>query len=110
MPIEDDVSRLRAFILQEMHNLSEDQYKFKWDHHDFVKMRNLIVSRLTMFNARRGGEPARLTLQEWEEAANDSWVDPQLVQTVKDPLERPYLVNLNWHTRLGKVQRNWYRF
>lgn len=70
-----------------MRKLSEDEFK-KWDHHDFVKMRNLIVSRLTMFNARRGGEPARITMKEWEEAANDSWVDPQLVETVKDPLEK----------------------
>ena len=102
MPTEEDVSRLRAFILQEMHNLSEDQYKFKWDHHDFVKMRNLIVSRLTMFNARRGGEPARLTLQEWEEAANDSWVDPQLVQTVKDPLEKALFSQFKLAYQAGK--------
>ena len=82
----------------------------KWDHHDFVKMRNLIVSRLTMFNARRGGEPARLTLQEWEEAANNSWVDPQPVQTVKDPLEKALFEQLSWHTRLARVQRNWCPF
>ena len=87
MSTEEDISTLRMFILSEMHKLADDVFK-KWDNHDFVKMRNLIVSRLTMFNARRGGEPARLTLQEWEKAANDSWVDPRLVETVKDPLEQ----------------------
>ena len=63
MPVEEDVSKLRAFILNEMQKMSDDEL-MKWDHNDFVKMRNLIVSRLTMFNARREGEPARLTLHE----------------------------------------------
>ena len=60
MPTEEDISKLRTFILYEMHKLSDDQFK-KWDHHDFVKMRNLIVSRLTMFNAKRE-EGSRLGL------------------------------------------------
>ena len=51
MPVEEDVSKLRAFILNEIQKLSDDE-RMKWDHHDFVKMRNLIDSRLTMFNAR----------------------------------------------------------
>ena len=56
-----------------------------------------------MFNARRGGEPARLTLQEWEEAANDSWVvDPQLVQTVKDPLEKALFKQFKLAYQAGK--------
>ncbi|KAK3800728.1 hypothetical protein RRG08_003133 [Elysia crispata] len=37
--------------------MTGDEYLI-WSSSDFVKMRNLIVSRLTMFNARRGGEPA----------------------------------------------------
>ena len=44
MPVEEDVSKLRAFILNEIQKLSDDE-RMKWDHHDFVKMRNLIVSR-----------------------------------------------------------------
>ena len=84
-----------------MQKLSDDEL-MKWDHHDFVKVRNLIVSRLTMFNARRGCEPARLTLQEWEEAANDSWIDPQLVQTVKDPLEKALFEQFKLAYQAGK--------
>ena len=37
-------------------------------------LRDLTVSRLTLFNARRGGEPARLTLKEWNEAASGTWL------------------------------------
>ena len=53
-------------------------------------------------DARREGEPARLTLQEWEEAANDSWVDPQLVQTVKDPLEKVLFEQFKLAYQAGK--------
>ncbi|KAK3736924.1 hypothetical protein RRG08_004615 [Elysia crispata] len=60
VPAEEDVSKPRAFILNEMQKLSDDEL-MKWDHHDFVKMRNLIVSRLTMFNVREEVNLARLT-------------------------------------------------
>ena len=46
-----------------MHLAVEEVFKF-WDKHDFVKLTDLIVSRLTLCNARRGEEPARLALSE----------------------------------------------
>ena len=33
----------------------------------FVELRNLVCSRLTIFNARRGGEPARMRLGHWND-------------------------------------------
>lgn len=36
--------------------------------------------RLTIFNGRRGGEPARLTIKEWENALNNVWLDKQRIQ------------------------------
>ncbi|KAK3735160.1 hypothetical protein RRG08_061704 [Elysia crispata] len=54
-------------------------------------VRNLIVSRLTICSARRGGEPARLTLSEWKEAEEGVWVDPELAENITDPLEENLL-------------------
>ena len=87
MPVEQDILKLKEYVITEMQKITDDEFK-KWDNHDFVRMRNLIVCRLTMFNARRGGEPARLTLQEWREALDGAWVDPNLVQNIQDPLEK----------------------
>ena len=42
--------------------IAEDEYVF---------LRNAVVCRLTLFNTRRGGEPSRLTLKEWDEADNN---------------------------------------
>lgn len=50
MPDEEDLKKLRDFILNEVSALM-NEYKV-WDKHDYVWMRNLIVSRLTMYNAR----------------------------------------------------------
>ncbi|GFO35208.1 histone-lysine N-methyltransferase setd8-a [Plakobranchus ocellatus] len=66
MPVEDDISTFRNYLLDEIEK-QMNQYEM-WDKHNFVKVRNLVLSRLIMFNARRGGEPARLTVNEWREA------------------------------------------
>ena len=68
----------------------KDSY-LKWDSHIFNWMRSLIVCRLTLFNARRGGEPSRLTMKEWEDAESAAWVDPGMVLQVDDPLEKALL-------------------
>ena len=36
----------------------------------FVDVRDAAWARLTVYNGRRGGEPARLFLYQWEEAVN----------------------------------------
>ena len=42
---------------------------------EFVALRDAIVSRLTLFNARRGGEPCRLKISQYEDAASGRWVN-----------------------------------
>lgn len=103
MPAESDLLKVRDFIVQEMTKLVED-YK-KWDAHDFISMRNLIVSRVTIFNARLGGEPARLTIKEWNDAKNDVWIDPQFVQQINDPLEQALLNQYKLAYQAGKRSR-----
>lgn len=38
----------------------------------YIKLRNLIVCRLVLFNARRGGEPTRLFIKDWEDADSNA--------------------------------------
>ncbi|KAK3801392.1 hypothetical protein RRG08_059094 [Elysia crispata] len=60
MPDNEDLEALRSFTISEM-NLMLDRPYDLWEYNLFVKLRNLIVCRDTFFNARRCGEPARLT-------------------------------------------------
>jgi len=104
MPLEEDLSKFKDFIVNKTREMTEDTYT-KWDNHDFVLMRNLLVSRLTMFNARRGGEPARMTLSEWLEAENDTWLDQDLVQNISDPIEKELIKDLKLAYQAGKGSR-----
>ena len=53
---------------------------------EFSLLRDLVVCRLTLFNARRGGEPRRLLISEWKDAENSLWTGD--VESVEDPLEK----------------------
>ncbi|GFR68669.1 histone-lysine N-methyltransferase SETD8-A, partial [Elysia marginata] len=75
------------------------------DKHRFIRLRNLICTRLTLFNARRGGEPARMLLSDWTDAEENAWIDPQLVQNVSDPLEKSLLNQFKLVYQSGKGSR-----
>ena len=104
MPLEKDVQILRNFILSQMKVmvLKKDQ---EWDKHRFIKLRNLICTRLTLLNARRGGEPARMLLPDWTDTKKNAWIDPQLVQNISDPLEKSLLNQFKIVYQSGKGSR-----
>ena len=68
LPLEEDIAKVREYTLTRMQAITKESYVI-FDSHNFVELRDLLVSRLTLFNARRGGEPCRLRLVEWEDAA-----------------------------------------
>ncbi|GFR81265.1 gamma-glutamyltranspeptidase 1 [Elysia marginata] len=94
--------QMQAFA--KMNSMLDRPYDL-WDDSLFVKMRNLILTRVTLFNARRSGEPARLTLREWADASRDAWIDPQLTEQVKDPQERLLLKDMKLAYQAGKGSR-----
>ena len=103
MPLDEDIETLRKFLLQEMKN-GMTQFDI-WDKHNFISMRNVILARITMFNARRGGEPSRLTLSEWKDACKGAWIDPTLIQKVDDPMEKYLIDNLKLAYQSGKGRK-----
>ena len=50
---------------------------------EYVLLRSLVVSRLTMFNGRRGEDPARMLITEWDDAKNGEWISRHEVCTTK---------------------------
>ncbi|XP_065651886.1 uncharacterized protein LOC136079657 isoform X2 [Hydra vulgaris] len=54
---------------------SIDDFQHPWE--SFVTIRSATATCLTIFNARRGGEPVRLHLFQWNEALNGEWMDKQ---------------------------------
>ncbi|GFO41922.1 histone-lysine N-methyltransferase setd8-a [Plakobranchus ocellatus] len=76
-----------------------------WDKHNFVKVRNLVLSRLIMFDVRRGGESARLTVNVWREAITGTWIDPNLIERINDPMGKYLIDNLKLGYQAGKGSR-----
>ena len=85
LPKQQDIKTLRDFTLKKIQELTDDTYLFVANT-EYSLLRDLVVSRLTLFNARRGGEPSRLLLEEWNDALNDVWYNN--TETVDDPLEK----------------------
>ena len=104
MPDNDDVEALRSFSISEMNAMLDRPYDL-WDDNLFVKLRNLILTRVTLLNARRSGEPARLTLREWNDASRDAWIDPQLTEQIEDTQERLLLKDMKLAYQAGKGSR-----
>ena len=68
-------------------------------------MKNLLVSRLTLFNTRRGGEPARMLLSEWKDAEKNAWIDNQRVDCMMGPLEKELMTDMKLAYQAGKGSR-----
>ena len=73
LPSEEDVEKLKNYIVSRMKELLDDKYRM-WNTQDFKEIRDLAVSRLTLFNGRRG-EPARMSLAEYKDAITDAWIN-----------------------------------
>ena len=85
MPLEADVKLLREFCVREINNLINVEKLFQ---SDYVYLSKLIYTRLLTFNARRGGEPGKLTLTDWAMVENDRWKRKEDLERLVDPVER----------------------
>jgi len=80
LPAEADLVRLKQHCQQVMVELTDEFRVFTVK--DYRRLRAATVTRLTVYNARRGSEPARLELREWAEADAGEWIDPLTNATI----------------------------
>ena len=82
LPLEEDIKIIYDYIQKKLKELcSEFTY---WTSSTFVEVRNLAMTRLTLLNARRGGEAGRLQIEDWEEAEKDGWIDKQRLNKLSE--------------------------
>jgi len=53
-----------------------------WSASRFAELRDLALCRLTLFNGRRGNEPARIQLTDWQDAQNGVWLNSSHVESL----------------------------
>ncbi|PIK51101.1 hypothetical protein BSL78_12013 [Apostichopus japonicus] len=100
LPLEADLKKIKAFTVDTISSMLSDCYKV-WDSHAFKELRDLTVSRLTLFNARRGGEPSRLRISEWVDADNNSWISEDQIDKL-DPIGKALVHTLKVAYQSGK--------
>ena len=86
LPSQSDMANLNNFIKMEIEE-SVDSFtaeKFAW-------LRSLVVARLTLYNARRGEEPARMLMKEWKDAEAGTWLPEESIESIQDDAEK-YLI------------------
>ena len=87
MPNEEDIMKVRQYSIDVVKKFTSDDY-IHFEGHEFKELRDAVVCRLTLFNARRGGEPSRMQLKEWEDAVSNAWVDQRQLDNIEDPIEK----------------------
>ena len=71
LPKDEDVDML----LTECKNVISQINCYDYPAQSYVSIRSAVATYLTIFCARRGGEPVRLQLYQWKEAVQGEWVD-----------------------------------
>jgi len=105
LPLESDVQTLRTCVMTRISTIVKDEYMV-WTASEFIELRSLLVCRLTLFNSRWGGEPARLTLTEWHDAEKQSWLSDETVQHVEDPMEKMLVEKYHLAEKRKKQSQN----
>lgn len=54
----------------------------------FVEVRDASCTRLTVYNGRRGGEPARMFLYQWQEAVDGVWLRLETRERYQKEIDR----------------------
>lgn len=75
----------------------------------YVELRDLVVCRLTLFNARRGGEPSRLLSREWEDAEKGVWLNTKQVDALDDPIDKALTETIKIAYQSGKGRPSFLR-
>lgn len=82
MADEEEVKKLRQYICSTIECYTSEFTMI--GPHEFVIVRDSICSRLTLFNARRGGEPARLRLCQYDDIKTERWVNSSQKKKLED--------------------------
>ena len=81
LPHENDLLLLRNYTVSQITKITSKYINNKFiSSSEYKILRSLAICRLTLFNVRRGGEPARFTLRQWEDAKSGACLGANVIQ------------------------------
>jgi len=84
MPLESDIEKVKDYTVSRTKALVDDEY-LHWTKHEHTELHDLAASRLTLFNAQHGGEPARLAIMNWLDAMSAAWLNKNRLSNIPEP-------------------------
>lgn len=83
LPVLNQMAAVRNFVNEEIEKVIKT-----FNISQYTWLRSLVVTRLTLYNGRRGEEGARLQLKEWQDAQDQVWLPDDEIEVVVDEAEK----------------------
>ena len=88
LPNKEDIKLLRKYCIQEIHGLCSKYSTGSFTAADYRQLARLCLARGLTFNARRGGEISKLTLQQWVGVEDGRWKKSSEIKNLADHVEK----------------------
>ena len=80
---ESDMMIIKDYILQRTKDLTTTTLEF-FSSSNFVELRDTVLSRLIIINGRCNREPSKLTIEDWNAATRDEWINKDQLTFLDD--------------------------
>ena len=104
LPLKQDMDKFRKFTKSRIQEIISHKSPTHLQSKDYIVIRNCVCARLTLFNARSGGEAARMLISEFNEAKEDEWIDKQQLQL--DELDKKLVKETKMAYIMGKDSKS----
>ena len=106
LPEEEDVKAVRSYWINEILRICRKVKKNGIGRDDYRQLSKTTLVRLITFNARRGGEPSKLKLADWEGVKDDRWKRRTDIEQLNDPVEKTLAGRLKLCYVKGKKKKD----
>ena len=102
LPGEEDIKLLRRYCIQEINGLCNKYSSGSFTASDYRQLARLCLARGLTFNARRGGEISKLTLQQWVGVEDGCWKKSSGIENLTDSVEKNISYYVTYPEKKGK--------
>ena len=106
LPEEEDVKAVRNYCINEILKICRKVNENGVGKDDYRQLSKTTLVRLITFNARRGREPSKLKLTDWEGVRDDRWKRRTDIEQLNDPAEKNLAARLKLCYVEGKKKKD----
>ena len=105
LPLEGDVRKVKGYCCDQIVSICHLAETVGLNSQTYLQLSRVTLCRLITFNARRGGEPSKLTLKVWDGVMDDRWKRLSDMKNIEDDVERKLATRMKLCYIHGKAKR-----